>query len=353
MDRAMCPAERQGACLAAAADFEATQPLPPVNPCRVLIVDDDDLVRARLSALLTASNYDIEVAASGEEALRVMGATHCHIVLTDWEMPDMDGLALCRCVRISQEERYIYVLMLTVRDSKSDVLEGLAAGADDYIVKGSPTHEILARLEVGRRIVQQERALRANRTTLRLSLTDGLTGAHNLRYFARELSRELARSKRYRHPLAVLRCDIDEFAHIRNRLGHESAAAILRAFVTRSEGCIRASSDWIARVGLGEFMIVLPETTIQGAHRVARKLHEVIGTESVATPLGAVPLKAVITTISAEPNKRPDSALPIEELIRTARRGIAKRGIGQAQLAQEAGALPGSALGTPGSNQIN
>ncbi len=351
----MCPAERQGACLAAAAaELEAPQRLSPLNPCRVLIVDDDDLVRARLCVLLTASSYDIEVAASGEEALRIMGATHCHIVLTDWEMPDMDGLALCRCVRISQEEGYIYVLMLTVRNSKSDVLEGLAAGADDYVVKGSPTHEILARLEVGRRIVQEERALRANRANPQLSLTDGLTGAHNLRYFARQLSRELARSQRYQHPLAVLRCDIDEFARIRNRLGHECAAAVLRAFVTRAESCIRGSSDWIARVGLGEFMIVLPETSTQGAHHVARKLQEIIGSESVETPLGAVPLKATITAISADPNKRPDSALPIEELIRTARRGIAKRGIGQAQSAQEAGiALLGSASRTPGSNQIN
>jgi diguanylate cyclase (GGDEF)-like protein len=181
-----------------------------------------------------------------------------------------------------------------------------------------------------------------------------LTGAHNLRYFARELSRELGRSQRYRHPLSVLCCDIDEFSHIRNRLGHECAAAILRAFVMRCEGCIRASSDWVARVGMSEFMIVLPETNIQGAHRVARKLHEAIGAESAATPLGAVPLKAVITTISAEPNRRPDSALPIEELIRTARRGIAKRAIGEAQLKQEAGSdLLGSPSRTPGSNQIN
>lgn len=346
----MCPAEPQRPGFAAVAELEDPQPLNMPDPCRVLIVDDDDLVRARLSALLKASNYDTEVADSGEEALRVMGATHCHIVLTDWEMPDMDGLTLCQCVRISQEEGYVYVLMLTVRDSKEDVLEGLAAGADDYVVKGSSTHEILARLAVGRRIVQEERSLRASRGNGRPSFTDSLTGAHNLRYFARQLSRELARSQRYGHPLAVLRCEIHEFAQIRNRLGYECAAAVLQAFAARSESCIRTSSDWIARVGLGEFMIVLPETAVQGAHRVARKLHEIVATESVATPLGPVTLKVDITTVAADPDKRPESAQPIEELIRTARRGIAKRGIRQAHQALEAACDP---VESPSRNKIN
>lgn len=331
----MCPAEPLRSHFHAG-EVEDERPAA-LSRCRVLIVDDDELVRARMAASLKAANYDVEVADSGEEALRVMGATHCHIVLTDWEMPDMDGLTLCRCVRISQEEGYIYVLMLTVRDSEDDVLEGLAAGADDYVVKGSPIHEILARLAVGRRIVREERSLRANRGHGRQSLTDGLTGAHNLRYLVRQLSRELARSQRYGHPLAVLRCEIHEFAHIRNRLGYECAAEVLRAFVARSESCIRTSSDWIARVGLGEFMIVLPETAAPGAHRVARKLHETVGTESVATPMGPVKLRIDITTVAAEPDQGPESALPMEELIRSARRGIAIRRIGQAQEAQEAG----------------
>lgn len=105
-----------------------------------------------------------------------------------------------------------------------------------------------------------------------------------------------------------------------------SAQRRLRAFVARSEGCIRTASDWIARVGLGEVMIVLPETGGQGAECVARKLHEVAGAESVATPMGPVTLKLEITLIAAAPNKGSDSALPIEELIPTARRRIVRRG---------------------------
>jgi two-component system, cell cycle response regulator len=317
MGHSMSPGDPRGA-FAPAAILEDSQRLDTLQPCRVLIVDDDDLVRARLSAVLKSSRYEVEVAASGEEALRVMSAKHCHIVLTDWEMPDMDGLALCRCVRVSQEEGYVYVLMLTVRNSKEDVVAGLAAGADDYIVKGAPIAELLARLEVGRRIVHVERSLRVKPQNRHLSLTDSVSGAHNLRYFAIQLSRELSRSQRYGHPLAVLDCRLDEFSRIRDHFGHEAAAEILRAFVTRVEGCVRASSDWIARVGADEFMIVLPETTPYGAGRVVEKLYELFAADVVTTSTGPIGLVVSFATIAADPNKRPESAARIDALIRSA-----------------------------------
>ena len=204
-------------------DTILTQLMEAQRQCCVLVVDDDDLVRARLASQLEARHYDVEVAASGKEALRVLAGTHCHIVLTDWQMPDMDGLTLCRRVRLSQKEGYVYVLLLTVRDTKEDMLAGLAAGADDYVVKGAPIDEILARLEVGRRITHVEHSLRAtNREHRRLSFTDSLTGAYNLRHFVKYLSRELKRSQRYGHPLAVLSCDIDEFKQVNDRFGHEA-----------------------------------------------------------------------------------------------------------------------------------
>ena len=174
-------------------DFESSiqsQRLQARCPCRVLLVDDDYLITARLSALLRALNYDIEVAASGEEALGIMSASHFHIVLTDWQMPDMDGLALCRHVRINHEVGYVYIPMLTVRDTKEDCLTGFAAGADDYIVKSAPTDEILARLEVARRIIYLEQPPRiSNRQIRHLPFTDSLTGAYNLQYFVKHLPR--------------------------------------------------------------------------------------------------------------------------------------------------------------------
>jgi len=338
-----------------AAEHEDSRRLNALHPCRVLVVDDDDLVRSRVSALLRASNYEVETASSGEEALRVLSAKHCHIVLTDWEMPDMNGLALCRCVRVSEEDGYVYVLMLTVRDTKADMLASFAAGADDYVVKGAPVHEILARLEVGRRIVYAERSLRANRGNSHLALTDSLTGAHNLRYFVKQLSRELARSRRYGHPLAVLACSMPQFTQIRDYYGHEAAAEVLRAFISHTEGCIRTSSDWIARVGIGEFMIVLPETAARGASRVAEKLQRVLGAaESVATRPGPISLKVAIDAIAMDAAVGPHSGVRIEELIRAAASGFhgkkTTQGAQQAKEAPPVNLLPGATRRNHGLN---
>ena len=153
------------------------------------MVDDDDLVRERLAELLNASHFDVEVAASGADAMRVLNSTRCHIVLTDWQMPDMDGLTLCRAVRSREQDHYTYVLMLTIRDTQHDMLTGLAAGADDYLVKGAPIEEILARLEVGRRIVHANNSLNQHSSS---SNSDAATGAHDLGYLVEHLPRELA-----------------------------------------------------------------------------------------------------------------------------------------------------------------
>ena len=127
-------------------------PYEPTKPCCVLIVDDDELIISSVSPLLERSGYQVCAARSGEEAMRVLNAMNCHIVITDWHMPDMDGLDLCRNIRSSVKSTYIYVLMLTVRNGSNDILAALSAGADDYVLKGAGAEEILARLEVGRRL---------------------------------------------------------------------------------------------------------------------------------------------------------------------------------------------------------
>jgi two-component system, cell cycle response regulator len=257
-------------------DTTVVQQLSTEWQCRVLIVDDDDIVRAHLSALLKKAHYHVQVAASAEAALRILETSQCQIVLTDWQMPGMDGLELCRRVRLEQVEGYVYVMMLTVRESKQDMLVSLAAGADDYIIKGSPVEEILARMEVARRITHLEYSLRlSNRENRRLSVTDPLTTAHNRRYLMKYLPRELRRSQRYNRPLSVLCCDIDGFKAVNDKLGHAAGDVVLQEFVQRSRRCIRDTSDWLARSGGDEFSIVMPETNLDGAQRVAGKLRRV------------------------------------------------------------------------------
>jgi diguanylate cyclase (GGDEF)-like protein len=230
-----------------------------------------------------------------------MDATACHIVLTDWRMPDMDGIALCRNLRLRQHDGYIYVMMLTVRNATEDILAGLSAGADDYVVKGANSSEIIARMEVGRRTTRLDRSLRAsNRENRRISLTDALTGAHNRRFLMEYLPRELRRSRRYSHPLSILCCDIDFFKKINDGFGHEAGDEILQAFVKRTEKCTRHGLDWLARSGGEEFVLVLPETDLASATAVAARLRAALGASSIPTSAGPLAVTVSIGIASVE-----------------------------------------------------
>jgi two-component system cell cycle response regulator len=299
-------------------DSALTQRLPLASRCTVLVVDDDELVRAKLTLLLKQAGYDVVSAASGEEALRVLGSTDCRIAIADWQMPSMNGLALCRYVRVKHTVNYIYFLMLTVRGSKRDVLRGLAAGADDYIVKGAPTEEILARVEVGRRLTHLEQSLRiSNRENRRLAVTDPLTGALNRRYLMKYLPREMERSKRYAHPLAILSCDIDGFKQVNDTYGHRAGDEVLHWFVGCTVSSIRDSSDWIARVGGDEFVVVLPETNLHAANIVAQKLRQTFSGQPIATCAGPLHCATSIGATALETTQEL-ATFSVTELLRAA-----------------------------------
>jgi two-component system cell cycle response regulator len=291
--------------------------------CRVLVVDDDELIRGRLVARLRTSGFDVDGAGSGEEALLLLTTSAYQVVLTDWQMPVMDGLDLCRHLRAMCHESYIYVVMLTVRDSKQDVLTGLGAGADDYVLKGAPFEELLARIEIGRRITHVEQSLRiSNRENRRLATTDPLTGAHNLRYLMNHLPREFARCARYEHSLAILSCDIDAFKHINDRYGHQVGDHVLQAFVTRTTECLRKASDWLVRTGGDEFVIVLPETSAAGARVVARKLRRTFALQPASTAAGPVAFMASIGVCAVGPTAASSSPSAIQDLLQSADRNL-------------------------------
>ena len=300
-------------------DSLLTRPTNGPQSCRVLVVDDDALVRSRLSALLS-SQYEVEVAATAEEALRILDAMHCQIILTDWKMPGMDGLGLCRHVRRRDHEGYVYVVMLTVRDSEHDVLAGLAAGADAYVVKGAPIAAILAQLDVGRRITLLKQSLRTvNRDGRSLSHSDPVTGAHNLGYLTQHLPRELARSQRYGHALTVLKCHIDGIERVRRQVGAAAADELLRDFVSRADDCIRRT-DWVARTEADAFMIVLPETSATGGHRVAQKLQRVFGQRPLSTAAEPIGFNVTIEVAVVQTKGGDDGTQQVGSLLREASR---------------------------------
>jgi two-component system cell cycle response regulator len=306
-------------------DFSDSQiiALPdPASLCRVLIVDDDDLVLLRFSALFQLAGYETYTATSGAAALQILSTTPCQIVLTDWHMQDMDGLALCCNLRSRVNDGYIYILLVTVRSAGSDIVAGLAAGADDYVVKGATAEELLARIGVGRRITQLERSLRiSNRENRRMSVTDPLTGARNRRFLMKYLPRELERARDNGKSLAVLSCDIDHFKQVNDNHGHEAGDEVLKAFVKRAAECIRKVSGWIARSGGEEFVLVLPETGQNEARYIAARLRQSLAANTIPTSAGLLGITVSIG-ISALETEQELGEASVLELLRAADRGL-------------------------------
>ena len=282
----------------------------PPERCRVLLVDDEPLVRARLGALLKSADYQVDAASSAREALGLLRETPADIVLTDWRMPGMDGMALCRQIRAMQHDHYVYLVMLSVKDSQKDQMAGLAAGADDYLVKGAPVDEIMARLDIGRRITHWNAS--------HVCLIDPVSGAYTGEYLARHLPREFARAERYGHPLAIATCEVGDLAADSDGYRLAPVHDGLRSFVARAAGCLRAS-DWIARTGENEFLIVLPETGLRGAYRVAEKLREamVAAPEEDERTCG---YSFDIDVTAMEPHRHSDSKATLAALLRAASR---------------------------------
>jgi two-component system cell cycle response regulator len=236
---------------------------------RILLVDDEPTQRLIMARLLKRAGYEVETAGNGREALAKIQTGDFQLMITDWEMPEMDGIALCSALRSTQMQAYIYTILLTARDAIEHVVTGLQSGADDYLTKPVIEPELIARLNTGRRIVTLERSLRtANEENRRLSITDPLTGVYNRRYLMEQLPREIERSARYGRQLSVLMCDVDHFKKINDTHGHLIGDEVLKWFADRLQNAVRGC-DWVARYGGEEFVVVLPETSVASAARAA------------------------------------------------------------------------------------
>ena len=284
----------------------------------ILLAEDDPVTRMLMTRFLKKAGYEVTAVGDGNEALDQMTKRHFPILVTDWEMPGMDGIDLCKAVRNLQLDGYVYALLLTARNAKEHIIAGLEAGADDYLIKPVHEPELIARLNTGRRILALEQSLRfANARNRILSITDALTGAFNRRYFMDQLPRELERCRRYAAPLSVIMCDLDHFKLVNDEKGHAAGDDVLQQFVTRIQKAIRGSTDWLARLGGEEFLIVLPETGYAGAVRVAEKIGDIVRGSAFITRAGDVRVTASFGSASTE-EQGPDLSLKVEMLMRTA-----------------------------------
>jgi two-component system, cell cycle response regulator len=300
------------------ADTESVTPITAETAPAILLAEDDPVTRMLMTRFLKKAGYEVDAVADGSAALDRMTRRYYPILITDWEMPEMDGIALCKAVRGLQLDGYVYALLLTARDSKEHIIAGLEAGADDYLIKPVHEPELIARLIAGRRILALEHSLRAaNERNRILSITDALTGAYNRRYLMEQLPREVDRCRRYAYPLSVLMCDIDHFKQLNDARGHAAGDDVLQQFAARMQKSIRSTSDWVARCGGEEFLIVLPDTGHEGAMVVAEKMRSIMTAAPFVTRAGDVQITASFG-VAATTSHGPDLSLKVETLIRTA-----------------------------------
>jgi diguanylate cyclase (GGDEF)-like protein len=212
--------------------------------------------------------------------------------------------------------------MLSARNGGNDVLAGLFAGTNACVAKSVASDETLAPDVVGRRIRHLGGSLRtSNQDTLRMSVTDPLTGAHSRQFLMTCLPRELERSRRTNLPLAILSCDIDHIMRINDDFGYEAGDDVLRAFVTRAVSCFHQTIDWIARSGGEEFVFVLPETNLDAACCIAERLRSVLAARPLYTSAG--PLAVTVSTgIAALETVEEHSVVSAAELLRAADCGL-------------------------------
>ena len=256
-------------------------------PLRLLLVEDEPTQLLLTQRMLRQGGYEVETASDGATALAKLATGRFQLLVTDWEMPGMDGPTLCRKVRATRLPGYLYILLLTGQIATRSVVIGLEAGADDYVRKPADEAELLARLAAGRRIVRLEQSLRdANAQIKRLSVTDPLVSAFNRRYLNEQLLQEVDLARRKRQALSVILADLDYFKSINDQYGHQIGDEVLIHFVAQASGVLRDEIDWVARFGGEEFVVVLPGIELAAAVTVAENIRARCANAVIATEAG-------------------------------------------------------------------
>jgi diguanylate cyclase (GGDEF)-like protein len=250
---------------------------------RILIAEDDAISRRLLQATLTRHGYEVITASDGQAAWEVLQAADAPgLAILDWMMPGMDGPQICREVRRRGDQAYVYLLLLTACDRKQDIVEGLKAGADDYLVKPFDAFELKARLDVGRRVLDLQRQLLAAYEEMRHRAThDPLTGISNRGAILEALHYEWLRLEREGGSLGLLMADIDHFKRINDTYGHPAGDTVLREVARRMAAALRGY-DRVGRYGGEEFLVLLPRLQPELLQSLAERLREAVAANPIS-----------------------------------------------------------------------
>jgi two-component system, cell cycle response regulator len=245
----------------------------------ILVADDEPINRTLIQRRLERAGYDVLTAENGREAVEAAVNGSPDLIILDVMMPLMDGLEACRLIKANEATRDIPVIFLSARDETDVKVSGLALGANDYISKPFKAEELLARVEVAMRMKRERDHLRLSAEEARVTaeiaqeraMTDALSGLLNRYGLQRVLAHEYAEARRYTRPLSCLMIDLDNFKTINDSFGHVTGDTALKQVASILTNVVRRS-DMVSRYGGDEFLVLLPETDLEGAEALAEKV---------------------------------------------------------------------------------
>ncbi len=275
---------------------------------KILLAEDELVSRRVLQTHLAKWSYEVVLAENGAQAWDALQKQDPpRLALLDWMMPELDGVDVCRQVRLRSSGPYIYILLLTTKDAKTDVIEGLESGADDYLTKPFHPQELRARLRAGLRILQLEDKLVAAREEMEFkAMHDLLTGLWNRGAILEFLRHELVRSRREKTSLGVVLCDLDRFKSVNDTRGHLAGDEVLRETARRFTASIR-EYDEVGRYGGEEFLILLPGCNSAATRARAEDLRKVMAGLPVPYPEADIPVTMSVGALATCDWKHADS----------------------------------------------
>ena len=260
---------------------------------KILVAEDERISARQLQAVLKSWGYEVIVVSDGLAAWEILQTADApKLAILDWMMPGKNGIELCRDIRNLRQEPYTYIVLLTEKSTRQDIVDGMNAGADDYLAKPFDAKELEARLRAGRRVLSLMDEVIAGREKLRHQAThDLLTGLANRRAVRESLIQELARAAREQTTMGVVMVDVDHFKQVNDTYGHLAGDAVLTEVGSRM--CARVRSyDSVGRYGGEEFLIVIPRCDFQTTFDRADSLREFIAHAPVVTPEGPITITA-------------------------------------------------------------
>ena len=264
-------------------------PLVSTRAGRVLVAEDDGFFRSMLEERLRDAGHEVECVTNGADAWDLLENKPYEVLLADWMMPAMDGYELCRRVKASSHLQDLYCVLLTTKDRVEDAAQALDDGADDFLVKPCDEYTLAARVRTGLRVSRLYGRLDA------VARRDALTGTYHAGSLDERLFEEIARAQRFDHPLSLVLVELDGLAEINDTFGHGVGDEVLASAGERILARIR-SAESAVRAGGDEFVLVLPNTDIEGARVVANDIERIIG--QIQLPRSDVPPYGVFATAS-------------------------------------------------------